>query len=120
RAGAFGNGADPISLDSLLAGMYAPVQTNAGLIAGMNRNPYFAPGPHAASGGWLPSPNTTLWTPIIPRPQHFQEFADQRESASLWKMFAVSRLDGPTALLAAGLVDKAVAAEVTLHRSSGT
>ncbi len=36
-----------------------------------------------------------------------------------WKMYIVARLDGPTATIAAGLVDKAIAAELTLKKSDG-
>ncbi len=36
-----------------------------------------------------------------------------------WKMYLVTRLDGPSALIAAGLVDKAMRAEVSLKMTDG-
>ncbi|MSV28450.1 MAG: TIGR03790 family protein [Bryobacterales bacterium] len=36
-----------------------------------------------------------------------------------WKMYIVARLDGPSAMIAAGLVDKALAAEPSLKKSDG-
>lgn len=114
---------ETVAVDSLIAGMYAPVKTNTGTLQGLTVNPYFIPVPAAANQlayvSWVPIPNTVYWTAPT-APLRFQEWADQRENAALWKMFAVSRLDGPSALLAKGLVDKAIAAEVTLRPSSGT
>ncbi len=81
------------SVDSRLAAMYAP--------EGPTRieNPYAGP-----TGS---------------RPPRFEVWAGQREEAGLWKMFIVSRLDGPSALIAKGLVDKAVDAEPRLTTASG-
>src|SRR5581483_7619527 len=83
-----------LSVDSVLSGMYAPgAQVRV-------PNPYFA-----ATGA---------------RPPHFDAWADQQEANGAWKMFIVSRLDGPSAVLAQRLVDQAIAAEPSLTLGSGT
>ena len=64
----------------------------------------------------LPNPYAQ---PVGNRPPRFDAWSTQREAAGLWRMFIVSRLDGPSALIAKGLVDKAIAAESTLTRDSG-
>jgi uncharacterized protein (TIGR03790 family) len=88
-------GNQTVALDSMLSAMYA-TPTAAVRI----------PNPYAAGAG--------------SRPPHFDVWADQREAAGLWKMFLVSRLDGPGAAIAQGLVDKAMAAEPSLSLSSGS
>ena len=82
------------AVDSLLAGMYAS-STFSIRIA----NPYAAP-----QGS---------------RPAKFAAWSDQRDAIGIWKMFLVSRLDGPGAIIAKGLVDKAVSAENDLTLTSG-
>ncbi len=82
------------AVDSLLAGMYAS-STFSMRIA----NPYAAP-----QGS---------------RPAKFAAWSDQRDAIGIWKMFLVSRLDGPGAMIARGLVDKAISAESDLTLSSG-
>ncbi len=82
------------ALDSLLAGMYA-TSPFAIRIA----NPYAAP-----QGS---------------RPAKFAAWSDQRDAIGIWKMFLVSRLDGPGAMIAKGLVDKAISAESQLTLTSG-
>ena len=82
------------AVDSLLAGMYAS-STFSIRIA----NPYAAP-----QGS---------------RPAKFAAWSDQRDAIGIWKMFLVSRLDGPGAMIAKGLVDKAISAESDLTLTSG-
>lgn len=82
------------AVDSLLAGMYAS-STFSIRIA----NPYAAP-----QGS---------------RPAKFAAWSDQRDEIGIWKMFLVSRLDGPGAIIAKGLVDKAISAESDLTLTSG-
>ena len=82
------------AVDSLLAGMYAS-STFSIRIA----NPYAAP-----QGS---------------RPAKFAPWSDQRDAVGIWKMFLVSRLDGPGAMIAKGLVDKAISAESDLTLTSG-
>jgi uncharacterized protein (TIGR03790 family) len=53
------------------------------------------------------------------RPPHFDVWSDQLEAVNGGKMFLVSRLDGPGAMIAKGLVDKAMAAESGLTMKSG-
>uniref|UniRef100_Q01NR6 TIGR03790 family protein n=1 Tax=Solibacter usitatus (strain Ellin6076) TaxID=234267 RepID=Q01NR6_SOLUE len=53
------------------------------------------------------------------RPPHFAEWSDGVAAANNFKMFAVSRLDGPSAEIAKGLVDKALAGEASLNLKSG-
>jgi uncharacterized protein (TIGR03790 family) len=88
-------GHQTLALDSMLAAMYA---TPPAAIRFAN--------PYAAGIG--------------SRPPHFDAWADQREAAGLWKIFLVSRLDGPSAVIAQGLVDKAIAAEPSLSPGSGS
>lgn len=57
--------------------------------------------------------------PVGSRPPHFDVWSDGVAAANNFKMFIVSRLDGPTALIAKGLVDKAIAAETGLTMNSG-
>ena len=86
-------GADPnsrISIDSVLAGMYS--NSPATLLT----NPYFTSDPSSS-------------------PTHIGNWKNPQR----WKMYLVTRLDGPTALIAAGLVDKAISAEATLKKTDG-
>ena len=53
------------------------------------------------------------------RPPHFAEWSDGVAAANNFKMFVVSRLDGPSAEIAKGLVDKALAGEASLNLKSG-
>jgi uncharacterized protein (TIGR03790 family) len=53
------------------------------------------------------------------RPPHFDVWSDGVAAANNVKMFIVSRLDGPSAPIAKGLVDKAMAAEPALTMDSG-
>jgi uncharacterized protein (TIGR03790 family) len=57
--------------------------------------------------------------PVGSRPPHFDAWSDGVAAANGFKMFIVARLDGPGALIAKGLVDKAVAAESSLTMKSG-
>jgi uncharacterized protein (TIGR03790 family) len=90
-----GKNGQTVAVDSLLSALYMTPPT---LIR--------FPNPYAAGIG--------------SRPPHFDVWADQREASGLWKMFLVSRLDGPSAAIAQGLVDKAIAAESGLSTQSGT
>lgn len=56
--------------------------------------------------------------PIGTRPARFDMWSDARPVGN--KIFIVSRLDGPNAIIAKGLVDKAIGAETSLTRQSGT
>jgi uncharacterized protein (TIGR03790 family) len=53
------------------------------------------------------------------RPLHFAEWSDTVAAANNFKMFVVTRLDGPSAEIAKGLVDKAMQAETSLTMKSG-
>jgi len=53
------------------------------------------------------------------RPPHFDALSDRSAAAGGWKMFLVTRLDGPSAAIARGLVDKALEAERSLTLKSG-
>ncbi len=53
------------------------------------------------------------------RPPHFAEWSDGVAAANNFKMFVVARLDGPSAEIAKGLVDKALAGEASLNLKSG-
>jgi len=57
--------------------------------------------------------------PVGSRPPHFDVWSDGVAAANNFKMFIVSRLDGPSAAIAKGLVDKALAAEPSLTMDSG-
>jgi uncharacterized protein (TIGR03790 family) len=84
-----------VALDSLLSAMYAVPPAVIRF-----------PNPYSAGVG--------------SRPPHFDAWADQHEAAGAWKMFLVSRLDGPSAAIAQGLVDKALQAEPSLNPASGS
>lgn len=53
------------------------------------------------------------------RPAKFTAWPDQRDAIGIWKMFLVSRLDGPGAMIARGLVGKAIRAESELTLTGG-
>ncbi len=89
-----GGGDNILAVDSMLSVMYAGNDSLPRV-----RNPYNAP--------------------LGSRPPRFEAWADQREAAGGWKMFIVSRLDGPGAAIAKALVDKAIAAEGSLTAKSG-
>ncbi len=91
---AYLNGDQTLAVDSLLAGMYA-----SSTFAIRFPNPYAAP-----QGS---------------RPAKFSVWSDQRDGLGVWKMFLVSRLDGPSAAISKGLVDKAISAETELTVASG-
>jgi uncharacterized protein (TIGR03790 family) len=57
--------------------------------------------------------------PTGSRPPHFDEWSDGVAAANKFKMFVVCRLDGPSAEIAKGLVDKAILAETSLTLKSG-
>ena len=79
--------AQQFAVDSVLAMMYAGHEDLKPPLV----NPYFG-----ATGS---------------RPPHFAEWSDTVAAAKNFKMFVVTRLDGPTAAIAKGLVDKAIQAE---------
>jgi uncharacterized protein (TIGR03790 family) len=81
---------DFLSIDSFLAALYS------GTDAQFQRNPY------------------AVSVPSYSKP-HFADWQNPQR----WPMYLVSRLDGPSAAIAAGLVDKAILAESTLSRSDG-
>jgi uncharacterized protein (TIGR03790 family) len=81
---------DFLSIDSFLAAIYS------GSDAPFRRNPY-----------------------ALSRPEYSKDrFADWQNPQG-WPMYLVTRLDGPGAAIAAGLVDKAILAESTLTRNDG-
>src|SRR5260370_22348227 len=57
--------------------------------------------------------------PVGSRPPHFDAWSDGVAAAGGFKMFIVTRLDGPSALIAKGLVDKAITAESSLTLKIG-
>ena len=87
--------AQQFAVDSVLVMMYAGHEDQKPPL----RNPYSAP-----TGS---------------RPPHFAEWSDGVAAANNFKMFAVTRLDGPSAEIAKGLVDKAIQAETSLTLTSG-
>jgi uncharacterized protein (TIGR03790 family) len=54
------------------------------------------------------------------REPKFNYWSDARDLAGQPKVFAVARIDGPTAMIAKRLVDDAISAESTLTRNTGT
>jgi uncharacterized protein (TIGR03790 family) len=88
--------AQQFAVDSVLVMMYAGHDSDKPPL----RNPYAAP-----TGS---------------RPPHFAEWSDTVAAANNFKMFVVTRLDGPSAEIAKGLVDKAIQAETSLTMKSGT
>ncbi|MCU1232176.1 MAG: hypothetical protein JWP63_143, partial [Candidatus Solibacter sp.] len=86
--------AGPLGVDSVISMMYVGHEDQKPPL----RNPY-----SAATGS---------------RPPHFAEWTDQ-VAGDKFKMFVVTRLDGPTAEIAKGLVDKALAGESSLNLKSG-
>lgn len=63
--------------------------------------------------GKMSNPYFAAWNVMKP---HFREFTNPYP----WKMYIVTRIDGPTVQIACGLVDKAIAAEAALKTSDGT
>jgi uncharacterized protein (TIGR03790 family) len=86
---------DKFSVDSLIVFMYAGHDE----MKPPMRNPYFG-----ATGT---------------RPLHFAEWSDGPAAANGFKMFVVTRLDGPSPAIAKGLVDKAIEGESTVNLKSG-
>jgi uncharacterized protein (TIGR03790 family) len=78
-----------LSVDSFLAAI------NSGLDVVPVRNPYYLP--------------------LNLEGRHIADW----QSPAPWRMYLVTRLDGPTPQIAAGLVDKAIRAEVTLKPTDG-
>ena len=89
------NIAQQFAVDSVLVMMYAGHEDQKPPL----RNPYSAP-----TGS---------------RPPHFDAWSDGFAAANNFKMFVVTRLDGPSAAIAKGLVDKAIQAETSLTTKSG-
>lgn len=111
-----------MALDSFLAAMYNPQTLTFGEPS-YDSSPAGNNTPYNQSivlynGG--SSFNLRFWTPPSTPPLRFEAFSDQRETAGGWKMFIAMRLDTTTAVKAAALVDKAIAAETTLYPASGT
>lgn len=86
---------DKLGVDSMISFMYAGNEQQKPPL----RNPY--------SAG------------IGARPPKFAEWSDGPAAAENFKMFVVTRLDGPTAAIARGLVDKAIEGEKTVTRKTG-
>jgi uncharacterized protein (TIGR03790 family) len=86
---------DKFAVDSLISFMYAGHDADKPPL----RNPY-----SNATGS---------------RPPRFAEWSDTVAAQAGFKMFAVSRLDGPTPAIARGLVDKAIEGEKTVTRKTG-
>jgi uncharacterized protein (TIGR03790 family) len=86
---------DKFAVDSLIVFMYAGHEADKPPL----RNPYYG---DAAT-----------------RPPHFAEWSDTIAGPSNFKMFAVTRLDGPAPEIAKGLVDKALQGEAGLDRKNG-
>ena len=86
--------AGPLAVDSVISMMYAGHEE----VKPPLRNPYSAP--------------------VGSRPPHFAEWSDG-PAAENFKMFVVTRLDGPSAEIARGLVDKALTGESSLNLKSG-
>jgi uncharacterized protein (TIGR03790 family) len=78
-----------VSVDSVLAAMHAGRD-----VPGL-RNPYQAG--------------------LAERKAHFRDWTNPLG----WRMYLVTRLDGPSPLIATGLVDKAIKAEVSLQKTDG-
>jgi uncharacterized protein (TIGR03790 family) len=86
---------DKLGVDSMISFMYAGHDEQKPPL----RNPYSGP-----TGS---------------RPPKFAEWSDGPAAAANFKMFVVTRLDGPTAAIARGLVDKAIEGEKTVTRKTG-
>jgi uncharacterized protein (TIGR03790 family) len=85
-----------LAVDSVLSVMYAGHEE----LKPPLRNPYYGP-----TGS---------------RPPHFDDWVRQFEAAGGFKLFLVTRLDGPSAMIAKGLVDKALEGEKSPVVESGT
>src|SRR5258708_7406875 len=81
---------DSVSVDSFLTTLYA------GTDAPFLLNPY-----------------------AVSQPAYSKNHFDQWRNPQGWPMYLVSRLDGPGATVATGLVDKAIAAETTVGKNDG-
>jgi uncharacterized protein (TIGR03790 family) len=86
---------DKFAVDSLIGFMYAGHETDKPPL----RNPY-----HGPTGS---------------RPPHFAEWSDGVAAANNFKMFAVTRLDGPGPEIAKALVDKAIEGEKIVNVKTG-
>jgi uncharacterized protein (TIGR03790 family) len=86
---------DRFSVDSLIVFMYVGMDN----LKPPLRNPYYA-----VTGS---------------RPPRFAEWSDGPAAANNFKMFAVTRLDGPSPAIAKGLVDKAIEAENSVTLKTG-
>jgi len=86
---------DRFAVDSLIVFMYAGHDADKPPL----RNPYYGP-----TGS---------------RPPHFAEWSDGVAAANNFKMFAVTRLDGPGPEIAKALVDKAIEGEKTVSVKTG-
>jgi uncharacterized protein (TIGR03790 family) len=86
---------EKFAVDSLISFMYAGHENEKPPL----RNPY-----SGATGS---------------RPPKFAEWSDGPAAQAGFKMFVVSRLDGPTPEIAKGLIDKAIEAEKTVTRKTG-
>ena len=86
---------DKLGVDSMISFMYVGHEDQKPPL----RNPYYGA--------------------IGSRPPKFAEWSDGTAAANGFKMFVVTRLDGPSAAIAKGLVDKAIEAEKTVTRKTG-
>ena len=66
-----------------------------------------------------PPMRNPYYAPTGSRPPHFAEWSDGPAAANGFKMFVVTRLDGPSAAIARGLVDKAIEGEKTVTFKTG-
>src|SRR5262249_6682615 len=86
---------DKFSVDSLISFLYVGHEDAKPPL----RNPYYGP---AGS-----------------RPPRFAEWSDGVAAANNFKMFIVTRLDGPTPAIAKGLADQAIEGEASVNAKSG-
>lgn len=91
------------SVDGIISALYNPVdfQSSTGFV-----NTYYQ------------NTDTGNVGHIGHRPPHFDVWADALDLAGTWRPYIVSRLDGPTAMIAKGLVDKAIAGESSVNTST--
>ncbi|MFN0169412.1 MAG: TIGR03790 family protein, partial [Bryobacteraceae bacterium] len=80
---------ESLSVDQFLAALYSPRANNPA-----SQNPYYHPDPESS-------------------PPRFRDFVRP------WPQYLVTRMDGPSAMIAKGLVDKALDAERGIDRKSG-
>ena len=100
-----------VAVDALLAGMYYS-HANTGSTSVQPQINFYNVAANADGTN-----NTLLWTNRTSPPPYFESWSD---TTGATKMFAVIRLDGQTAVLASGLVDKSVAAESSLVPAAGS